>query len=84
MASTWLAQRVEVKSPGGGARLIADCSLPSWVQRAPQLEQKASGCRLRMTMVMWAEAHSGQRGIGPLLACLVVAHLVAHLDRAHG
>jgi hypothetical protein len=58
---------------GGGAvragswvRLIVCCSLPSWTQRAPQLEQKARRWRL-MTTVIRADAHSGQRGIRHLL-----------------
>jgi hypothetical protein len=46
--------------------LIVCCSLPSWTQRAPQLEQKVRRWWL-MTMVICADAHSGQRGIRHLL-----------------
>jgi len=42
------------------------CWLPSWTQRAPQLEQKVRRWWL-MTMVICADAHSGQRGIRHLL-----------------
>src|SRR6266511_6156040 len=49
--------------------LLADCwsggcrSLPSWTQRAPQSEQKAH--RWRLMTVICADAHRGQRGMGP-------------------
>jgi hypothetical protein len=49
-----------------GLRLTVCCSLPSWIQHAPQSEQKARRSRL-MTTVICADAHSGQRGTGHLL-----------------
>jgi hypothetical protein len=58
-----LGYRAEARSAGLAAPfLTADCSQPSWTQRAPHLEQKACGCRL-IRIVMWADPHSGQRGM---------------------
>jgi len=45
-----------------GPVLIARCSRPSWIQRVPQLEQKACGCRLTR-IVMRADAHNGHLGM---------------------
>jgi hypothetical protein len=65
--------RPGLSTDGGGAvrtgswvRWIVCCWLPSWIQRAPQLEQKVRRWWL-MTMVICADAHSGQRGIRHLL-----------------